>query len=74
MRREPVGEDRVDDPRVLAHSSVLAQISVNNFVYFIYSLVEMLCKLDSLPCCHFFLQILNLKLFCKSLNVIFSIL
>ena len=31
MRREPVGEDRVDDPRVLALSSVLAQISVNKF-------------------------------------------
>ena len=29
VRREPVGEDRVDDPRVLAFSSVLAQISVN---------------------------------------------
>ena len=29
MRREPVGEDRVDNPRVLAHSSVLALISVN---------------------------------------------
>ena len=29
VRRELVGEDRVDDPRVLAHSSVLAQISVN---------------------------------------------
>ena len=29
VRREPVGEDRVDDPRVLALSSVLAQISVN---------------------------------------------
>ena len=28
---EPVGEDRVDDPRVLALSSVLAQISVNTF-------------------------------------------
>ena len=28
---EPVGEDRVDDPRVLALSSVLAQISVNKF-------------------------------------------
>ena len=28
-RGEPVGEDRVDDPRVLAFSSVLAQISVN---------------------------------------------
>ena len=28
-RGEPVGEDRVDDPRVLALSSVLAQISVN---------------------------------------------
>ena len=30
VRREPVGEDRVDDPRVLAFSSVLAQISVNS--------------------------------------------
>ena len=30
VRREPVGEDRVDDPRVLALSSVLAQISVNS--------------------------------------------
>ena len=29
MRREPVGEDRVDDPRVLAHSSVLARFCVN---------------------------------------------
>ena len=29
VRREPVGEDRVDDPRVLALSSVLAQISVS---------------------------------------------
>ena len=29
MCREPIGEDRVDDPRVLALSSVLAQISVN---------------------------------------------
>jgi len=29
VRREPVGEDRVDDLRVLALSSVLAQISVN---------------------------------------------
>ena len=27
--REPIGEDSVDDPRVLALSSVLAQISVN---------------------------------------------
>ena len=31
VHREPVGEDRVDDPRVLALSSVLAQISVNTF-------------------------------------------
>ena len=30
VRREPIGEDRVDDPRVLALSSVLAQISVNS--------------------------------------------
>ena len=30
VRREAAGEDRVDDPRVLAHSSVLAQISVNS--------------------------------------------
>ena len=29
VRREPIGEDHVDDPRVLAFSSVLAQISVN---------------------------------------------
>jgi len=29
QRGEPVGEDHVDDPRVLAFSSVLAQISVN---------------------------------------------
>ena len=29
VRREPVGEDCVDDPRILALSSVLAQISVN---------------------------------------------
>ena len=31
VRREPVCKDRVDDPRVLALSSVLAQISVNSF-------------------------------------------
>ena len=31
VRREPVGEDRVDDPRVLALLSVLAQISVNKY-------------------------------------------
>jgi len=55
VHREPVGEDRVDDPRVLAHSSVLAQISVNNFVYFIYSLVQMPCKLDSPPLLSFLL-------------------
>ena len=30
VHRELVGEDRVDDPRVLALSSVLAQISVNS--------------------------------------------
>ena len=29
MHREPVGEDHVDDPRVLAYSSVLARFCVN---------------------------------------------
>ena len=32
VRREPVGEDRVDDPRILALLSVLAQINVNKYI------------------------------------------
>ena len=31
----------------------------------------MLCKLDSLPLLSFLLQILNLKLLCESLNIIY---
>ena len=29
VRREPIGEDHVDDPRVLAYSSVLVRFCVN---------------------------------------------
>ena len=40
-------------------------------VCFVYSLVKMLCKLDSLLLLSSLLEILNLKLFCKSLNIIY---
>ena len=40
-------------------------------VCFVYSLIKILCKLDSLLLLSSLLEILNLKLFCKSLNIIY---